>query len=84
VKQEASPKESMKMKQEVVSLQPVVHGLLWLDPLGILSSFFHVSGRHQSWIIIMEEVGPIGSTRGFTKGEHEDETISGELKACSS
>jgi hypothetical protein len=32
----------------------------------------------------MKEVGPIGSTRGFTKGEHEDETISGELVACSS
>jgi hypothetical protein len=73
----------MKMKQEVVNSKLVVHGLLWLDPLGIVRSFFHVSGRHQSWIII-GEVGPIGSTRGFTKGEHEDETISGELKACSS
>jgi hypothetical protein len=32
----------------------------------------------------MEEVGPIGKTRGFTKGEHEDETRSGEIEACNS
>lgn len=32
----------------------------------------------------MEEVVSTGEKRGFTKGEHEDETRSGELEACSS
>jgi hypothetical protein len=60
------------MKREVVRLKPVIHGLLWQDPLGILSSFFHVSG-HQSWIII-EEVVPMGSTTGVDKGSPYDST----------
>lgn len=49
-----------------------VHRLLWLDTLGIVSRFFHVSG-HQSWIII-EEVVPIGSTTGVDKGSPYDST----------
>ena len=31
----------------------------------------------------MEEVGPIGETRGLTKGAHEYEARNGGLEACS-
>lgn len=64
--------EHEAMKQEGVRLKPEVHGLLWQDHLGIVSSFFHVSD-HRSWIII-EEVVPMGSSTGVYKGSPYDST----------
>ena len=67
-----SPKNSMKMKQEVVNLKSVVHGLLCLDTLGIERNFFHICG-HQSWMIT-EDVGSMGSSTGVDKGSPYDST----------
>jgi len=55
-------------------------GMIWADLMFVLG----LEDDHRWLLIIIEEVGPIGETRGFTKGEHEDETRSGELEACSS
>lgn len=50
-------------------------GMIWADLMFVLG----LEDDHRWLLIIIEEVGPIGETRGFTKGEHEDETRSGEL-----
>ena len=60
------------MKQEVLSLKPVVHELLCLGTLGIERNFFHICD-YRSWMIT-EHVGSMGSSTGVDKGSPFDST----------